>query len=139
MDRPVCICRRASRALHLVAVELYCCFGMGGDYLDRDLALVALGGRVIFIGVARGSETTIDIRKLMNRRARVGGSLLRPRSLTFKREVAEALEERVWPLISAGQIRPVVHRSFGLQQANDAIAFLEERRQIGKVILQIEG
>ena len=112
---------------------------VGGDYLDRDLALVAQGGRVIFIGVARGSETTIDIRKLMNRRARVGGSLLRPRPLSFKREVAEALEARVWPLISAGQIRPVVHRSFELDQANDAIAFLEERRQIGKVILQVES
>lgn len=112
---------------------------VGGDYLDRDLAVVAQGGRIIFIGAARGFETTIDIRKLMYRRARVGGSLLRPRPLAFKRGVAQALEARVWPLISSGRIQPVVDRSFELVQANDAIAFLEERRQVGKVILQIEA
>ncbi len=111
---------------------------IGGDYLDRDLQVVAIGGRVVFIGAARGFETSIDIRKLMYRQARVGGSLLRPRPLAYKRAVAEALEARAWPLIAAGKIRPVVDRRFALADAGDAIAFLKARKQVGKVILQIE-
>lgn len=111
---------------------------VGGDYLDRDLRVIAHGGRVVFIGAARGFETTIDIRKLMYRQARVGGSLLRPRPLAFKRKVAEDLERIVWPLIADDAIRPVVDRRFALAEANDAIAFLAARKQVGKVILQVE-
>ena len=92
----------------------------------------------MFIGAARGFETTIDIRKLMYRQARVGGSLLRPRPLAFKRKVAEDLERIVWPLIADDAIRPVVDRRFALAEANDAIAFLAARKQVGKVILQVE-
>ena len=111
---------------------------VGGDYLDRDLQVVAIGGRIVFIGAARGFETAIDIRKLMYRQARVGGSLLRPRPLAYKRAVAEALEARAWPLIAEGKIRPVVDHRFTLDDASDAIAFLKARKQVGKVILQVE-
>ncbi|HVF93372.1 MAG TPA: NAD(P)H-quinone oxidoreductase [Sphingomonas sp.] len=111
---------------------------VGGDYLDRDLQVIAHGGRVVFIGAARGFTTSIDIRKLMYRQARVGGSLLRPRPLAYKRAVAEELEALVWPLIAAGRIRPVVDRRFALADAGDAIACLSERQHIGKVVLQVE-
>ena len=110
---------------------------VGGDYLDRDLQIVAQGGRLVFIGAARGFEAKIDIRKLMNRRARVSGSLLRPRPLGYKRSVAEALEARVWPLIAAGRIKPVIDRSFPLSASGEAIALLENRQHVGKVILSI--
>jgi putative PIG3 family NAD(P)H quinone oxidoreductase len=110
---------------------------VGGDYLDRDLQIVAPGGRVVFIGAARGYEAQMDIRKLMIRQARVSGSLLRPRSLAFKRAVAEALEARAWPLIAAGRFKPVIDRSFPLSAAGEAIAFLENRQHVGKVILSV--
>ncbi len=112
---------------------------VGGDYLDRDLKIVAKGGRVVFIGAARGFDAKIDIRKLMNRQARVSGSLLRPRPLEFKREVAEALEARAWPLIAAGRFKPVIDRTFPLSAAGEAVALLEKRQHIGKVILSIGG
>ena len=110
---------------------------VGGDYLLRDLDAIALGGRVVFIGMARGNLTQIDIRKLMNRQARIGGSLLRPRPLAFKAAVAEALEARVWPLFNDRRLRPVIDRSFALGEANAAIDWLDQRRHIGKVILQV--
>lgn len=111
---------------------------VGGDYLDRDCQVVAHGGRIVFIGAARGFETSIDIRKLMYRQAQIGGSLLRPRPIGYKREVAEELEALAWPLFANGTIRPVIDRRFALADANDAIAYLAERRHIGKVILTVE-
>jgi NADPH2:quinone reductase len=87
--------------------------------------------------MARGNLTQIDIRKLMNRQARLGGSLLRPRPLAFKAAVAEALEARVWPLFNDRRLRPVIDRSFAFGEANAAIDWLDQRRHIGKVILQV--
>ncbi len=112
---------------------------VGGDYLDRDLKIAAHGARLVFIGAARGFEAKIDIRKLMYRQARVSGSLLRPRPLAFKRAVAEALEARAWPLIARGRFKPVIDRSFTLAAAGEALALLENRQHVGKVILSIAG
>ena len=110
---------------------------VAGDYLEKDIAALAEGGRLVFIGGARGFRSEIDLRQLMRKRLRVGGSLLRPRSDDFKAQVATALEERVWPLVASGRIRPMLDRSFALADAALAIECLEKRQHIGKVALLV--
>jgi NADPH2:quinone reductase len=110
---------------------------VAGDYLEKDIAALAEGGRLVFIGGARGFRSEIDLRQLMRKRLRVGGSLLRPRSNVFKAQVAAALEDRVWPLVASGQIQPMLDRTFALADAASAIACLEQRHHVGKVALLV--
>jgi NADPH2:quinone reductase len=110
---------------------------VGGDYLGKDLDALASGGRLVFIGAARGFRTEVDIQKLMRKRLRLCGSLLRPRPPAYKAQVAQALKARVWPLIESGRFVPVVDRTYPLAEAAAAIAHLEARQHIGKVILVV--
>lgn len=108
---------------------------VGGDYLEKDLSAMAEGGRLVFIGAARGFVTEIDLRKIVRKRLTLKGSLLRPRDDIFKAGVAAALEARIWPHIASGRIKPMLDRTFPIHQAADAIQYLEERRHVGKVAL----
>jgi NADPH2:quinone reductase len=110
---------------------------VGGDYLAKDLDALAPGGRLVFIGAARGYRTEVDIQKLMRKRLRVSGSLLRPRPPAYKAQVAQALKTRVWPLVESGRFVPVVDRTYPLAEAGAAIAHLEARGHVGKVILVV--
>lgn len=96
---------------------------------------MAEGGRLVFIGAARGFVTEIDLRKIVRKRLTLKGSLLRPRDDIFKAGVAAALEARIWPHIASGRIKPMLDRTFPIHQAADAIQYLEERRHVGKVAL----
>ena len=111
---------------------------LGGiELTNADLLALAHGGRLMFIGAARGFVTRIDLRKVMRKQLRVGGSLLRPRPPAFKAAVAAALEARVWPHVRSGRIKPMLDRSFALEDAAQAIRCLEERRHIGKIALAV--
>jgi NADPH2:quinone reductase len=110
---------------------------VAGDYLAKDIDALAHGGRVVFIGGARGFSAQLDIRKLMRKKLRVAGSLLRPRPAEFKARVVAELLERVWPHVASGRIDPMVDRVFPLAQAADALRYVEERRHIGKVVLAV--
>jgi NADPH2:quinone reductase len=110
---------------------------VGGDYLDKDLQALAEGGRLVFIGAARGFTTQVDLRKIIRKRLRVGGSLLRPRPDAFKASVAAALEARIWPHLASGRIRPMLDRTYDLARAGQAIAALEARQLVGKIALMV--
>ncbi|ESZ89032.1 MAG: NAD(P)H quinone oxidoreductase [Blastomonas sp. CACIA14H2] len=111
---------------------------VAGDYLSKDLGALAEGGRLVFIGGARGFSAELDIRKLMRKRLRVMGSLLRPRPDAFKARVVSELVEHVWPHVCAGRIDPMIDRSFMLADAASAIAHVEGRHHIGKVVLEVK-
>ena len=106
-----------------------------GDYVQKDIDALSEGGRAAFIGLVRGPEAKISVRALMQKRLRLGGSLLRPRPIAYKAMVLSQLEERVWPHVAAGRISPMVHRTFHLADAADAIAMLEARAHVGKLVL----
>jgi NADPH2:quinone reductase len=110
---------------------------VGGDYLDADLVALAEGGRLVFIGAARGFVTQVDLRKIVRKRLRVGGSLLRPRSNEFKAAVATALETQVWSHVAARRIRPMLDTSWPLEEAAAAIQHMETRKHIGKIALEV--
>lgn len=110
---------------------------VGGDYVPRELKCLADEGRLVFIAFLRGPKCEIDINEVMRRRAWLSGSTLRPRTSEYKSYVATNLRERIWPLVEGGRIRPVVFRSFPLEEARAAHALMESSQHIGKIILQV--
>ena len=110
---------------------------IGGDYLPRNVQCLALNGRLVQIGLIGGSRAQVDLRAVLQRRLTITGSTLRIRTAEEKGALANELEEHVWPLLAAGTVRPIVHRTFPLAQAADAHRLLESGAVIGKVVLRV--
>ncbi|WP_291983900.1 NAD(P)H-quinone oxidoreductase [Luteitalea sp.] len=110
---------------------------VGGDYVARNLSLLAEDGRLVQIAVLQGAKATVDASLVMRRRLTFTGSTLRPRSLEEKARLAAALEHEVWPLLSAGTIRPQVFATWPLAQAAQAHAVMESSAHIGKLVLTV--
>ncbi len=108
---------------------------VGGDYTARNLALLATEGRLVQIAFLRGSKADLDMLPILVKRLTFTGSTLRPRSVAQKAAIARALAERVWPLFSAGRVRPVIHAVFGLSEARQAHALMETSAHQGKIVL----
>lgn len=109
---------------------------VGGPYLERNLAVLAEGGRQIVVGVPGGSRAEIDLRALMGRRARIRGTVLRARPLEEKVALARAFETLVVPGFEAGQVSPVVDRRYPPTEAAEAHRRMEANRNFGKLILE---
>jgi NADPH2:quinone reductase len=99
------------------------------------LRALAVEGRLVQIAFLQGSNVTLDLVHLMVRRQAITGSTLRPQSVAAKAAIARALEEKVWPLIEAGTVRPVIDRTFPLAAAADAHRLMESSQHIGKILL----
>lgn len=108
-----------------------------GDFVPRDLKALADEGRLVFIAFLRGPKTELDVNELMRRRLTLTGSTLRPRPVAFKGAIAARLRERVWPLIEAGKIKPVIYRTFALAEAAEAHRLMETNAHIGKIVLTV--
>ncbi|MFD2368211.1 NAD(P)H-quinone oxidoreductase [Pseudoduganella sp. GCM10020061] len=110
---------------------------VGGDYVPREIDCLADDGRLALIALLGGAKAQLDLGQVLRRRLTVSGSTLRPRPVAFKAAIAQQLRERVWPLIDGGQIRPVVFRTFPLEQAAQAHALMESSTHIGKIVLEV--
>ena len=110
---------------------------VGGDYVPRELSLLAEDGRLVFIATLGGAKSEFNIRQIMARRITITGSTLRSRSPEFKGAIGAKLLEHVWPLLENGTIEPVIHRVYPLEQAADAHAELERGKHVGKIVLQV--
>lgn len=110
---------------------------VGGDYVPRELACLADDGRLSLIAFLGGSKATIDMTDILRRRLSITGSTLRARSVEVKGAIAQALKQKVWPLIEAGKIRSVIHRTFTLEEASAAHALMESSAHVGKIILEV--
>jgi len=108
---------------------------VGGPYVERNHQCAAMDGRVAQIAFMQGAK--VDLRHMSQRRVRHMGSTLRPRTVAEKGAIAAALREKVWPLIEAGQIRPVMDSTYPLAEAPKAHARLETSQHIGKVVLTL--
>ena len=111
---------------------------VGGDYVPRELSLLAEDGRLVFIATLGGAHAEFNIRQVMARRITITGSTLRNRAPEFKGAIAARLREHIWPLLAAGTIKPVVHAVFPLEDAASAHAELERGKHIGKIVLTVE-
>jgi len=112
---------------------------VGGDYLPRNLACLAPDGRHVSIAFLRGSKVELDLNPVMRKRLTLTGSTLRPRTVEQKGAIAAAVRERVWPLVEAGSVRPVVHATFALADAAGAHALMETSAHVGKIVLTTAG
>lgn len=110
---------------------------VGAPYFPKNLAALNVGGRIVYIAAQGGGVLELQIGALMQKRAVVTGSTLRPRSADEKARLAAEVERVVWPWIWAGKVRPVVERTFPLAEASQAHALLEGGAHLGKVVLTI--
>ena len=108
---------------------------VGGDYVARNFKALAPEGRLCYIAFLGGSKVEADLLPIMLKRLTVTGSTLRPRDIAFKGAIARNLRDKVWPLIEAGKIKPVIHKTFPLAQAAEAHRLMESSAHIGKIVL----
>lgn len=108
---------------------------VSGEYINRNIQCLADDGRIVIIAQLGGSKATVDTAQVMRRRLTITGSTLRPRSVPFKTAIARALQERVWPLLASGKIKPAIHATFPYPRASEAHAMMEKGENIGKIIL----
>jgi NADPH2:quinone reductase len=108
---------------------------VGGDYFAKDLDALKTGGRIVFIASQGGGDVNLSIGRLMQKRAVVTGSTLRPRHPDEKARLAAAVEATVWPWIEAGKVKPQIDKTFPLAQAGAAHAYLEGGAHVGKIVL----
>jgi NADPH2:quinone reductase len=110
---------------------------VGGEYIGRNYEAAAENGRIQQIAFMAGNTVEVDFRKLMRKGLTHSGALLRPRPVAFKARLAAAIEEKVWPLVDAGTIRPVIDSTFPLADAAGAHRRLESSEHIGKIVLTL--
>ena len=108
---------------------------VGGDYLQRNIKALGPDGRHVSIAFLSGSKVEVNFMPVMLKRLTLTGSTLRPLPVERKGEIANALKERVWPLIARGEIAPVIHAAFPLSEAADAHRLMESSQHIGKIVL----
>jgi NADPH2:quinone reductase len=110
---------------------------VSGNYVPRELKCLADDGRLSIIAVLGGTTAEVNFVEILSRRLTITGSTLRPRSIEFKNAVAAALREKIWPLIEAKKIRPVIFKVFPLADAAAAHALMESSTHIGKILLDV--
>jgi NADPH2:quinone reductase len=109
---------------------------VGGDYLPRNVEALADDGRLVQIAFLSGPEMALNFTQVMTRRLTITGSTLRPQSVEAKARLAEELRARVWPLLAAGRIAPVMDAEFPLEEAAEAHRRLEAPH-VGKIVLKV--
>jgi putative PIG3 family NAD(P)H quinone oxidoreductase len=112
---------------------------VGGDYLQRNLAALAVEGRLVQIAFLKGATPSIDLRLIMQKRLTLTGSTLRPRTPAQKGVIASALLEHVWPLLERGAVMPKIHATWALDAAAEAHRLLESSTHVGKIVLLVEA
>ncbi len=110
---------------------------VGGDYFAKNLDALKTGGRIVYIAALAGGEISVPIFRIMQKRAVITGSTLRPRDPDEKARLAAEVERVVWPWIAAGKVKPQVDKTFPLEEAAAAHAHLEGGAHVGKVILTV--
>jgi NADPH2:quinone reductase len=108
---------------------------VGGDYIPRQLDLLAREGRLCFVALMHGSKVETDFGLIQRKHLTVTGSTLRSRSVAEKAAIVAALRERVWPLWAIGKLRPFTYKQFPLAEAAAAHRLMESSRHIGKILL----
>lgn len=120
---------------------------VAGSYVTREIECLAEDGRLVIIAVQGGVNSEFNAGLVLRRRLTITGSTLRPRPVAFKAAIAQALKDKVWPLIEAGRIKPVIHSVFDAQAATEgfpsgaarAHALMESNQHIGKIVLTWGG
>lgn len=111
---------------------------VGGDYIPRNVDLLAIEGRLVQIAFLKTAKAELDFAVMMRKRAWITGSTLRPRTPAEKGEIARELHRQVWPLLESGAVAPMIHQVFPLADAAAAHRLMEESTHIGKLVLRVD-
>ena len=109
---------------------------VGADYFEQNLNVLTTGGRLVFISTLSGSEVTLDIRKLMGKRAMLKGSTLRARPLEEKVQIKEKFMTQFWEALENG-VKPVIDSVYNIREAEAAHATMRDSKNIGKLLLKV--
>ncbi|MFB6240076.1 MAG: zinc-binding dehydrogenase, partial [Gemmatimonadota bacterium] len=112
---------------------------VGGSYWDRNMESLARQGRMVLVGLLGGRSAEVDLGQMLRNRITVVGTVLRARSLAEKLSLTRAFRQRVLPLFRDGRLRPVIDRTFPLEEAADAHRHMEADRNLGKIVLEVSG
>jgi NADPH2:quinone reductase len=112
---------------------------VGGDYLPRNLACLAEGGRHVTIAFQRGAKAEINIAQLMIRRQTLTGSTLRARDTAFKANLAQEIKATLWPKLNSGLWSPAMDQIFPYARAAEAHQRMQDGAHVGKIILSFQG
>ena len=110
---------------------------IGGDYLPKEVELLAHGGRLMIINLRGGKLAEVDFGHVHARHLTITGARLRPRSIAEKSAICRTLEANVWPLFADGTISPVTYTAVPFAEAGEAHRLMESSRHIGKIILTV--
>jgi len=108
---------------------------VAGDYVARNYRAAAQNGRIVQIGVQNGPAKELNLMPMLAKRLTHTGSTLRSRSVAEKAQIAQELEQHVWPLLQQGKLKPLIFRTFRLEEAAEAHALMEAGTHIGKIVL----
>jgi len=108
-----------------------------GDYISREIECLADDGRIVIIAVMGGTKAEVNTGQILRRRLTITGSTLRPRPVAFKKQITEQLHARIWPLLDAGKLKPVIYKTFSLDQASEAHRLMESSEHVGKIVLTV--
>ena len=111
---------------------------VGANYLENNLKVLGLEGKLIIIGLMGGTESNINLAHLMMKRQKVIGSTIRARSEELKKIVMQDLCKKVWPFFESGAIKPIIHKTMGLEDTEKAHQIMEENKNIGKLVLTLD-
>jgi len=110
---------------------------VGAAYFDANLRVMALKGRMIHVGTTSGSKATFDLGAVMSKRLTLRGTVLRARSIEEKATVTRLFAKHVVPLLANGLVKPVIDRTYALEEAREAHARMESNENFGKIVLMI--
>lgn len=111
---------------------------VGGDYVERNIKSLAEDGRLVQIAFLKGPQVAVNLLPVMTRRLTITGSTLRARDVGFKSAIAKALHTKVWPLLEAGRISPVIDSTYPLKHAADAHERIGSGQHMGKIVLTVD-
>ena len=112
---------------------------VGGGYLQDNVKLLGLGGRLVLIGLMGGLSAELDLTQVLRKRLRIIGSTLRTRPIEEKAEIMDQLEAQVWPKIASGEIKPILDTVFPVAEIEKAHELVSSDSTIGKVVLAVEA
>jgi putative PIG3 family NAD(P)H quinone oxidoreductase len=110
---------------------------VGGDYLERNISCLAVGGRITCIANRSGQRSTFAIGALMAKRGQILAATIRARPLAERQEIVAGVRKHVWPLVEAGRVKPVIDSVFDLGDAASAHERMESSAHIGKILLRM--
>jgi NADPH:quinone reductase len=110
---------------------------IGGDYVNRNIEALAVGGRIVQVGVMGGGSAPVDIGRLLPKRAAIIGTVLRARPIEEKIAVTQRFAHELLPLFDDGRLRPVIDSRYRLERVAEAHERMEENTNVGKILLDV--